>query len=228
MEHVLDNPIWSSLTGSRHSDLAKRDGAAARYRPEVSQLAAIAESSPDALEDLARLVAPGDSVLVLGVEDLALPGRHWTRPVSVPLLQMVIETPLEASHHDFPILREQDGEDAMVLVALTEPGPFLPGTLKLGHYIGLREEGRLVAMAGERMKPDGYTEISAVCIHPDLQGRGLGEALVRAHTDRIQREGLTACLHVAVDNTRAIALYERLGYRARRRLAVSQLVRGEG
>jgi predicted GNAT family acetyltransferase len=225
---VLDNPIWSSLTGSRHSALAVRDGAAARYRAGVSQLAAVAESSPDALSDLARLVEPGESVLVLDVEDLDPVGPRWTRPVSIPLLQMVIDTPLEASHQDFAILREEDGDDAMALVELTEPGPFLPGTLKLGHYIGLREEGHLVAMAGERMKPEAHTEISAVCIHPQLQGRGLGEALVRAHTSRIQREGLTACLHVAVDNTRAIALYERLGYRARRRLAVSQLLRGEG
>lgn len=222
---LLDNPIWNSLTSARHAALAHRAGAAARYRADVSQLAAVADASPAALEDLAKLVDADDSVLVMGLEGLDEVGRCWTRPFTLRLVQMVIDTPLEAPDQAFLTLGPEDGDDAMALVELTEPGPFLPGTLQLGHYIGLREEGRLIAMAGERMKPDGYTELSAVCTHPDFQGRGLGAAFVRFHTARIQRSGLTVCLHTSVDNTRAIALYERLGFRKRRELVISQLLR---
>jgi predicted GNAT family acetyltransferase len=225
LDHLLDNPIWSSLTGSRHSDLGHRNGAAARYRADVSMLAAVAEPSPAALEDLAKLVDPEDSVLVMGLDGLDDVGPLWSRPFVLPLLQMVADTALDAPDQEFLTLGPEDVDDVMALVELTEPGPFLPGTLQLGRYIGWREEGRLVAMAGERMKPDGYTEISAVCTHPDFQGRGLGEAFVRAHTSHIQRSGLSACLHVFVENARAIALYERLGYRARRQLVVAQMLR---
>ena len=157
-----------------------------------------------------------------GLEDV---GPLWARPFTLPLLQMVLDTPLDAPGQEFLTLGPEDGDDAMTLVELTEPGPFLPGTLQMGGYSGLREEGRLIAMAGERMKPDGYTEISAVCTHPGFQGRGLGEAFVRALASHIQRSGLTAFLHVFVENARAIALYERLGFRARRQLVVSQMLR---
>lgn len=225
MGHLLDNPIWSSLTGTRHAILARHNGAAARYRPDLSQLAAVAEASPAALADLAALADTAATVFVLGLEGLDDVGPYWTRVGVIPLLQMVIDDPLAAPDQEFATLGSEDGNEAMSLVELTEPGPFLPETLQLGRYIGLRDQGRLVAMAGERMKPDGYTEISAVCTHPNFQGRGLGEALVRAHTFFIQRSGLTACLHVAVENARAVALYERLGYRARRQLVVSQLAR---
>jgi ribosomal protein S18 acetylase RimI-like enzyme len=143
----------------------------------------------------------------------------------MPLAQMVCEATLDEPDLAVAPLGAGDTDDVMELVALTAPGPFERGTLEMGCYVGLRREGRLVAMAGERMKPPGHTEISAVCVHPDAQGRGLGEAFVRAVGAPIQRAGHIPFLHVHTGNERAIALYERLGFRRRIETVVTALVR---
>lgn len=213
-EHPLDNPLWNSLI-SAQAELGVRNGDAARYRPEISAFAGLATPTARALEDLSKLVEPGGFVLVVGLDEIADLGPAWRRAEGVRLAQMVCDTRFEEPDLPLTALGSQDVDDMMELVALTVPGPFERGTIEMGRYIGLREGGRLVAMAGERLRLDGYTEISAVCTHPDVRGRGLGEALVRAVAAPIQRAGDVAFLHVATTNEPAIAIYERLGFRRR-------------
>ncbi len=154
MTHPLDNPIWESLT-SRHAALGIRNGDAARYRKEISRMAGLGEPTPEALEDLGKIVEPGEFVLVMGAEAIHDPGPSWRIAELIPLVQMVLDAPLAAPDLEVEELDERDADDVMALVARTEPGPFERRTLEMGRYVGLRAEGRLVAMAGERMKPPG-------------------------------------------------------------------------
>jgi GNAT superfamily N-acetyltransferase len=188
---------------TRHAGLCLRLGEAARYRPEVSALGALSEPSTSALGDLATLVEPGGFVIVAGVEAVLDLGPDWRNAGGMPLAQMICEVTLDPPDCAVAPLGAEDTDDVMELVALTEPGPFERGTLERGCSVGLRREGRLVAMAGERMKPRGHTEISAVCVHPDAQGRGLGETFVRAGGAPIQRAGDVPYLHVHTGNERA-------------------------
>jgi predicted GNAT family acetyltransferase len=111
------------------------------------------------------------------------------------------------------------------LVRLTNPGPFGPRTIELGRFVGIRRDGRLVAMAGERLKPEGHTEITGVCTHPDHRGRGYSQALVADAARHILGRGDTPFLHVYSTNRGAITLYEKLGFRLRRTLRVTVLSR---
>jgi predicted GNAT family acetyltransferase len=104
------------------------------------------------------------------------------------------------------------------LALLTRPGPFRARTHTLGRFIGVREGGKLVAMAGERLCAPGFREISAVCTHPDWQGRGLGGALLQQVGERIMREGDTPFLHTYTHNAPAVALYTKLGFSVRREI----------
>ena len=141
--------------------------------------------------------------------------------VGAPLLQMVAEKPAgSTSSNGFELLElgPADSPEMLALTALTKPGPFGTRTHELGTYIGLREKGKLVAMAGERLKVPGYTEISAVCTHPEHNGKGYAGLLMTEIMRRIRDRGETAFLHVRQDNARAITLYERLGFQARKLL----------
>jgi ribosomal protein S18 acetylase RimI-like enzyme len=223
--HVLDNPIWHSLS-SRHTHLGVQNGSAARFRPEISAMGAVEEPTPEAFEDLAKLVEPGSYVLLGGLDQLEHDlGPAWRLADGIPLAQMLCEAPLDPPDLETFAIGEGDVDDVMELVDITKPGPFERGTVEMGRYLGLRESERLVAMAGERMMPDGYIEVSAVCTHPDMQGRGLGEAFVRAVTAPIQQQGEIAFLHVHTGNARAIALYERLGFVTRREAVITPLIR---
>jgi predicted GNAT family acetyltransferase len=117
-------------------------------------------------------------------------------------------------------LGNDDVPEMLELVAAAQPGPFLSRTVEFGGYVGVRHEGRLIAMAGERMRPDGHAEISAVATHPAHRRQGLGESLVRTVAAGILGRGEIPFLHVATDNSRAIALYERLGFTVRREVAI--------
>ena len=140
--------------------------------------------------------------------------------------QMVAErSPGVADGFDYLVLGDADAAEMLALATLTEPGPFFAETHRMGHFIGVREGGRLVAMAGQRMRPPGFTEVSGVCTHPDFRGRGYAGKLMRVLIDRIVSEGDAAFLHVYPDNAGAIALYEALGFRFRTALTFTVLSR---
>lgn len=211
---MLDNIVWHSLTGA-HAPLGQKQGAAARFLPDVSPFSAVDDlSSAQAWQDLGRLIGAG-AVAMLFAPAVEVPDG-WKREFAIPCLQMVA-TDVEAvpAKQAFSELGPQDVEDAIALTAATRPGPFDARTIELGRYIGLREGGRLVAMAGERFKAPGWCEISAVCTATDVRGRGLGRELVLEVLGGIRARGEEAFLHVLTDNTPAIALYTSMGLSVR-------------
>ncbi len=211
----LDNAAWHALTGP-HAGLAEGDGAARRYPPEVSFFSAVERLDAAAWAALAGLAGPAGMV-VLSQAELPPAPSGWAEVQRVPSDQMVLARDPAPAGADVTV-RRLTGRDVPAMLALTSlarPGPFMAGTVRLGGYVGVEEDGRLVAMAGRRLRLPGYAEVSAVCVHPDAAGRGLGSAVTRHVARRIRAQGETPFLHVAHGNDRAKAVYERLGFTVR-------------
>ncbi|HEY1749615.1 MAG TPA: GNAT family N-acetyltransferase [Xanthobacteraceae bacterium] len=222
----LDRPPWSALTTS-HAAFAVGNDLARRYRPEFSPLSAVREVSAPCLQPLSALMQPGDIVGLFGDEPIT-PVGDLVEVVHRPLEQFVYDQrDVSAGDVEFFELSEADAPKMMALAKLTEPGPFEARTVALGEYLGVRSGGQLIAMAGERMKFPGFTEISAVCTHPEHRGRGLAEALVRTLMRNILARGEAPFLHIFRDNAAARALYVKLGLKHRRSLVVSVLKRAD-
>jgi predicted GNAT family acetyltransferase len=212
--HPLDRAVWSALDG-RHAALALGDTQARRYQPDISPFAAVADASAESAAALSEFV------MLHGPAAFLQPGEPQPPPGTVVLksslgVQMVAEdvSPPE-DVCSVERLGPADWPEMLALATLTEPGPFLGRTPMMGEFHGIREDGRLIAMAGERLKPVGYTEVSAVCTHPDARGRGFASLLSRFVADRIRARGETPFLHAYASNHRAIGLYEALGFRHR-------------
>jgi ribosomal protein S18 acetylase RimI-like enzyme len=215
--HPLDHPVWSSLTGP-HQSFALTTGNARRYRPEVSPFAAIApEDSSDSWDELGTLVEPGDRVAVFGPSSLApAPPAGWQVKLEIVGIQMVATDALQdRPYPEATVLGPADNTEMLDLVARTQPGPFARDTRLLGTYLGIRRQGSLVAMAGERMHPEGWTEISAICTDPVARGQGLASRLTRAVAHGIRQRGETPLLHVVATNEAAIRLYRSMGFEHR-------------
>ncbi len=207
---VLANPVWSALTGA-HASLARIQGQARVYDPEVSVFAGLpADASTQSWADLAALLGPRAGAVVVGTS-IRIP-EHWEALRVIEGIQFVESRVDGATADDVVTLGEADADEMLALAERTRPGPFLRGTVRLGGYVGIRDEGRLVAMAGRRMNPDGWIEVSAVCTDEGFRGRGMGARLVRAVVDGIHREGKRAFLHVEKGNDGAIGLYRKLGF----------------
>ncbi|MFB7470182.1 GNAT family N-acetyltransferase [Kitasatospora sp. NPDC056184] len=214
--HPLDNPVRSALLGP-HAGLAERNGAALRYPADVSPFVALPDR-PDARDwrDLAALVEPGAVVGAVGSPD-EVPA-DWELVHELPGVQLVGEAVRTGPDEEAVRLGPADVPEMLALVERTRPGPFLPRTVELGRYLGIRRGGVLVAMAGERLRPPGWTELSAVCTAESHRGQGLASRLVRAVAAGVHERGDTPFLHTAAENTGAIRLYEALGFRQRRRV----------
>ncbi|WP_060882603.1 GNAT family N-acetyltransferase [Streptomyces caniscabiei] len=210
---VLDNAVWTSLDGP-HASFAERVGAAARYPADVYAFAALADpEDPAAWADLHTLVGPG---VVVRVKPVGAVPDGWEVLGGGQGVQLV-DTALRAEPAPEAVrLGLDDVPEILDLVARTGPGPFLKRTVDMGTYLGVRDGGRLVAMAGERLHPPGWTEISAVCTDPEYRGRGLATRLVRAVAAGIRARGDTPFLHASADNLPAIRLYESIGFTLRR------------
>ncbi len=215
--HPLDNVIWNALT-TRQAHFAELSGSARRFLPEVTLLSGFETPDDAGYASLSGLVPLGGTLAIF-LDTPYEPRPEWGWIAGAPLLQMVFENGA-ASHAHLEIeaiaLGASDSEEMIQLTSLTQPGPFGPRTHELGIYLGIRVKGQLAAMAGERLKVPGYTEVSAVCTHPDFLGRGYAGALMREVMRGICSRGETPFLHVREDNTRAIELYKRLGFRIRK------------
>ena len=215
---VLDNPVWHALAGPQ-STVAERVPFAARYQGDVSVFAALPDDpTPEAWDGLRELVGPGAAAF-LARRELAVPDG-WTVQFTAPCRQMwwpagpADESEMEADT-ELERLGEPDVPEMLALVERTKPGPFLVRTVELGTYLGLRDAGNLIAMAGERMHPEGFTEISAVCTDSAHRGSGLASRLVRAIVRGIRDRAETPFLHLTMENEAAHRVYSALGFETR-------------
>jgi ribosomal protein S18 acetylase RimI-like enzyme len=225
----LDNPVWWALTG-RQRGLGRTSRSAGLFDPEISPFGAFSGEPTDSQwDDLVGLIGPSGQVVLVhpgdGVDPIPTPGG-WTSHRRTQALQMTGERPVPRPNRPTPPATEplaapldrpvplgaNDVADMLALVEVARPGPFLPRTIEFGGYVGIRREGRLVAMAGERIRPPGHVEISAVATHPDHRRQGLAEAVAAAAHER----GEISFLHVAASNKGAIALYQSMGFAVRR------------
>lgn len=211
---VLDNPTLSALRGP-HAGFAVGRDPVLRYPEDVCPFVALPDE-PDAAawRSLAELLGPGGIGAIPGLDTPPPPG--WEILMNLPGVQMVDAAMAARPDEEAVRLGPADVPEMLALVERTEPGPFLPRTHELGTYLGIRREGALVAMAGERMHPPGWTEISAVCTDAGHRGQGLAARLVRAVAVGIRERGEVPFLHAAATNTGAIRLYEALGFTHRR------------
>jgi predicted GNAT family acetyltransferase len=213
MKHPLDRPAWSALT-TRQAHLARGDDRALRFDPDYGLFAAAANDNADATAALAALVPESGAIGLVEAGDMPWPSGLAVKDAICN--QMVADHIVPAApKFSITSLGDDDADEMLALAALTQPGPFFRKTHRLGEFIGVKQDGKLVAMAGERMKPAGFTEVSGVCTHPDHRGKGYAGGLMRIVGERILARGETPFLHVYADNAGAIALYETLGFRFR-------------
>ena len=220
--HVLDRPVAMALgTFQRH--LGQGDALAMRFPAAIAPFGTTADLSPASFKALARLGGAGETLVMIQDEAVPVP-EGFTLVLARSLNQMVgTDLPGASRRADLVTLGPEDAPEMMALVELTKPGPFAARTHELGTYLGVRAGGRLVAMAGERLRLPGFTEISAVCTHPEHRGHGHARALITALVQALTARGERPFLHVVEENTSAIGLYHELGFTLRRALRLTIL-----
>jgi predicted GNAT family acetyltransferase len=222
----LDRPVWCSLT-THHRALSEGGELAKRFARDVNLFASARDDSPDAMAALADLVKPGETVFVLQVPAVLIP-PGLVEIKAARGVQMVAtgKVRLDTTQDgDMVELTDSDAPEMLALARLTEPGPFLQRTHSMGSFLGIRIKGRLAAMAGERMRFPGYTEVSGVCTHPDFRGRGFARRLSATVAARIEARGEQPFLHAWKSNHAAISLYESLGFDLRAEVNIAVLER---
>lgn len=226
--HELDNPFWNSLQ-TRHRHIARRIGDVARYPREFAPFLGVAAADMDISQAAEALVAPGESVYLLGVVPQGPSG--WQVEAFRPLAQMVCTQPLEViDGPDIIPLGEAHRADVLALTALVYPHYFRERTMDMGRYFGIyvpegSADARLAAIIGERLGTDTYVEMSAICTHPDFNGRGYARRLTAMLANDTLERGHTPFLHVSHENTRAKRLYEQIGFQHRCDIGFSVLRR---
>ena len=221
---VLDRPVWNALS-TRQIAFSTGGDRARRFAPDVGPLAASRDNDPESLRALVELVPATGTLLLLQADEVVLaPGT--VAVTSAPGVQMIADRAISALADDrIERLTDADAPAMLALATLTRPGPFAPRTPHLGEFWGVKQRGVLVAMAGERMKHEGFTEVSGVCTHPDARGGGLARLLSAWVASRIAARGETPYLHAYASNTIAIELYRSLGFTVRCAMNVAAIAR---
>ena len=211
--HPLDRAVWNALT-TVQAPLAIAEGGLLRFDPAHALFAAARPGASADETDWAGLARRTGPVALFETDPVVPPGLTVVERIDC---QQMTCTSLTAGGRslEFEPLTDTDGPEMLALATLTRPDPFLAKTHRLGPFIGIRDQGRLVAMAGERLNLDGFGEVSGVCTHPDYRGRGYAGALMRVVTRRILERGDTAFLHARIGHEATIAFYETLGFRRR-------------
>ena len=220
---LLINPVWHSLE-TVHRNMRIGDDVMKRYPSSILQVMGCENPEQADLNDIKAIVTPGEHIYMVGTIP-TLP-EAWELKAAIECLQMVYtqtsyielsarETIIELDAHDAPEMLE--------LVNLIQPGFFYSDTYLLGRYIGIRKNNKLVALAGERLKMTGFTEISAVSTHPDYTGRGYARLLTAQIANKNIDQGNIPFLHVRRANERAIKVYDSLGFSEVRKIYFNQL-----
>jgi ribosomal protein S18 acetylase RimI-like enzyme len=223
-ERLFLNPVWHALH-TRHREFAVEAGEACRYPADVAPFATVGNSSASAMRELASLLIAGESLWIFAEEYLAVP--ELKRFDTLKCLQMVLPDEVKPPERDLDLV-PLSAEDAPAMVALTDvafPGFFRSRTYAMGSYFGVRAEGKLIAMGGERLKLDGYPEVSGVCTHPDHRGKGYATSLIWEVVRKHRRDGDVSWLHVASANRKAIELYHRMGFVTSREVTLHRVFR---
>ncbi len=227
METALDNPAWSALT-TEQAAFAQGTPMALRYKPGILPFVAFAPANttqppgavdPAAPAALDPYISTGESFYIIG-EMPPLP-PHWNLELELPCAQLLAPQNLHGMpqpQETIVPLGQADKEEMFQLVSSIQPGYYHPDTRQLGDYYGIRRDGRLIAIAGERMRLTGFSELSAVCTHPEYTGHGYAQQLIAWLCRRQTAAGITPFLHVSLANTRALRLYIHLGFRHRREI----------
>lgn len=225
MSHPLSNPIWNGLTGP-HAHLSVGTGKVRRYRPEVAMFVAVENPADPEMPELLDLIGDGVAGFVTEGPVSLPPSVHILKTAAV--LQMIVGEfrPVPVALEMVPLGEEH--EPAMVeLTEICKPGPFEVKTRLMGSFRGLFDDGRLIAMSGERMRTADFTEISAVCTHPDYRGRGYAKQFVSQGGNEIIATGKTPFLHSFADNATAISTYEKLGFQPARMMTFTVIRRAD-
>jgi ribosomal protein S18 acetylase RimI-like enzyme len=225
MSDTLDNPIWNALNtgnksfanGSKRAQYIKRD---------VGWFAGLQNNSEEDLLALHGILPAGSAVILFTPTAISIPS-NWNVQLKKDLLQMEylhIHSPT-IDGDDLIALHDKDIPAMIELTALTKPGPFFSRTIDFGNYEGIFTDTRLVAMAGQRLQPDPYTEVSAVCTHPEHTGKGYAARLVASQVNQLVSRSRIPFLHVYPENFSACKLYEKLGFTTRKQMLVYVLER---
>jgi ribosomal protein S18 acetylase RimI-like enzyme len=225
--HPLDHVIWRALI-SCNRNVGEGDHLARRYLAPIAPFGATIDASTASFQSLLTLLPAGDQIALFTLEEIMPPPFLSVIQRGAVDQMVLVNMPAHICSVPIVTLDASDVPDMLALVEATHPGPFGPRTIELGEYIGVREQGLLVAMAGERMRLDGFTEISAVCVHPSGRGQGFAAELVSTLVRSIASRGETPFLHVFNSNRPAIELYLKLGFVLRRPMHLALLARASG
>jgi GNAT superfamily N-acetyltransferase len=223
-KNLFANPAWHALH-TMHRHFAISSGDACRYPADVAPFAAVATPSTYSLQQLHSLLIPGESVWLAGESFPPIPELSFEE--SLECLQMVLpeDVPLASATAEIVPLTGADAPEMVALTNLAFPGFFRSRTCEMGSYYGVRLEGELIAMGGERLMLDGYPEISGVCTHPAHRGKGYAASLIWHLAQTHRRNGLTSWLHVSAANHHAIDLYQRLRFTVAQKVTLHRLCR---
>lgn len=216
---ILDNPVWHALQTTQRN-FAQGTSAVKRYAPGVLQVMGGEDPSAIQFNELRDWLRVGEKLFTVG--DRPVPPGNWKYVMQVDCLQMLCEKKVALPLPDIEKLGTKDLADMLTLINISLPGFFHERTPELGDYYGIRKEGKLVAMAGERMRLDGLTEVSAVATHPDFTGHGYAQQLVGQVVNKNLEEGKLPFLHVTATNERAVGVYRKLGFVERRKISFCQ------
>ncbi len=212
MENLLENPVYNALL-TKDAAFALGTDKVKYFDEAVSPFAGFSQDHTNGFDELHDLLPPQRKILYASRKELKEP-KGWQMAVQIKGLQFIFrKKSMDGENTIKPVpLNQKDVEQMIDLAMLTKPGPFASRTIEFGHYYGIFENDQLVAMTGQRLHVADFTEVSAVCTHPDHLGKGYAATLLRHQLTLILNQGQTPFLHVREDNYRAIALYERLGF----------------
>jgi ribosomal protein S18 acetylase RimI-like enzyme len=225
-ESLFANPVLHALQ-TRHRHFAVSTGEACRYPADVAPFAAVATPSKSALQSLHSLLVPGEYVWIIGESYPSAPELSCIGNLECLQMALPDEVTLPPPSPGIVPLSSTNAPEMVALTTLAFPGFFRSRTCEMGSYYGVRFDGELIAMGGERITLDGYPEISGICTHPAHRGNGHAASLIWHLARNHRREGLVSWLHVSAENRHAIELYLRLGFTVARKVKLHRLSRND-